>query len=188
MLKYIALFAALPLAAAAQDGPFSAGSEASSWNLAWEQPARFEAEVVDLLCEVAGDCANECGSGRQMGLVRAVDGALTYPNKNNQPIFTGAPADLAPFCGMSVEVDGLMIEDEYVGATNIYQVQRIRAVGSEEWTAANTWTDAWAAANPDAAAMEGRWYRNDPRIVAILEQSGYLGTGESHEEAWEVTR
>ena len=47
-----AALAALP--AAAQD--FSAGSQASSWDLLGEQPARFEAEVVDVLCQLAGDC------------------------------------------------------------------------------------------------------------------------------------
>lgn len=188
MLKYIALFAALPGAALAQDGAFSAGSEARSWNLAWEQPARFEATVVDMLCEVAGECANECAAGRQLGLLRAADGVLTYPNKNNQAIFTGAAVDLAPFCGMQVEVDGLLIEDEYIGATNIYQVQMIRVIGDEAWTTADGWTGAWAEDYPDAAARDGRWYRNDPRITALLEASGYLGTGETWREAWDATR
>lgn len=188
MLKYISLFALLPCAAFAQDGPFSEGSEARSWNLAWEEPARFEATVVDMLCEVAGDCANECSTGRQLGLLRATDGVLTYPNKNNQGIFTGAAVDLAPFCGMEVEVDGLMIEDDYIGATNVYLVQMIRNVGDTEWTTAGGWTDAWEQQYPEAAAMDGRWYRNDPRILALLEANGYLGTGESWQEAWEVTR
>lgn len=188
MLKYIALFAVLPVAAFAQDGPFSTGSEARSWNLAWEETARFEATVVDMLCEVAGDCANECASGRQLGLLRSADGVLTYPNKNDQGIFTGAAVDLAPFCGLEVEVDGLMIEDEYVGATNVYLVQMIRTLGDEEWTAANGWTDAWAEVFPDAAAQDGRWYRNDPRVMALMEDGGYLGTQETWQEAWEITR
>lgn len=182
----VLLLAASP--ATAQDGPFSEGSQAQSWNLAWEQPARFEATVVDMLCEVAGNCANACGEGRQLGLLRAADGVLTYPNKNNQGIFTGAAVDLAPFCGMAVEVDGLMIEDDYIGATNIYQVQMIRTIGTEDWTTAAGWTEAWAVQFPEAAAMEGRWYRNDPRITALLEQDGYLGTGETHAEAFEATR
>lgn len=184
----LALAAVAPAPAAAQEGPFSAGSEARSWNLAWEQPARFEATVVDMLCEVAGDCDNACASGRQLGLLRAADGVLTYPNKNNQGIFTGAAVDLAPFCQMQVEVDGLMIEDDYIGATNIYQVQRIRLLSDAEWTTANGWTDAWAEANPEAAAQDGRWYRNDPRVMALIEANGYLGTGETWQEAWEATR
>ncbi len=188
MWKYLISLALLATPATAQEGPFSEGSEARSWNLAWEEPARFEATVVDMLCEVAGDCANECATGRQLGLLRAADGVLTYPNKNNQGIFTGAAVDLEPYCGMEVEVDGLMIEDEYVGATNVYLVQRIRAAGEEEWVTANRWTDAWEVQFPEAAAEEGRWYRNDPRVLAEIEGEGYLGTGESWQEAWEITR
>jgi hypothetical protein len=187
MWKYLIPAALLALPAAAQEGPFSAGSEARSWNLGFEEPARFEATVVDLLCEVAGDCANACAEGRQLGLLRSADGALTFPNKNGQPAFTGAAVELHPFCGELVEVDGLMIEDEYVGATNIYLVQRIRRVGEEEWTTANSWTDAWAAANPETEG-EGPWFRRDPRVLALIEAGGYLGTGESHAEAFEATR
>lgn len=187
MLKYIAFLAALPGMALAQDGPFSAGSEARSWNLAWEEAARFEATVVDMLCEIAGDCANECGTGRQLGLLRSADGVLTYPNKNNQPAFTGAAVELGPYCGELVEVDGLMIEDEYIGATNVYLVQRIRRAGEDDWTTANAWTAQWAEANPDAVG-EGPWFRRDPRVRALIEAGGYLGTGETHAEAYEATR
>ena len=84
-MKQIALIGALamtPITAAAQD--FSEGSEARSWNLWAEQPARFEATVVDILCELTGDCPNNCGDGnRQLGLVRAVDDVLVFPNKNS---------------------------------------------------------------------------------------------------------
>ena len=108
----LALTLATPLAA--QD--FSENSEASSWNLAFETPARFEAEVVDVLCHLTGDCPEDCGGGaRQLGLLRSADGVLVFPNKNGQPLFTGAARELAPFCGQTVEVDGLMIEDDYVG-------------------------------------------------------------------------
>lgn len=188
MWKYLIPLAVLAAPVSAQEGPFSAGSEARSWNLAWEEPARFEATVVDMLCEVAGDCDNACASGRQMGLLRAADGVLTYPNKNNQGIFTGAAVDLAPFCQMEVEVDGLMIEDDFLGATNVYLVQRVRLLTDAEWTTTDGWTDAWAVQFPEAAALEGRWYRNDPRIVDLINANGYLGTGETWQEAWELTR
>lgn len=183
----IALTLAIGGPLAAQEGPFSEGSEARSWNLAWEEPARFEAEVVDMLCEIAGDCDNACTAGRQLGLLRVSDGALTYPNKNGQPAFTGAAVELLPFCGEMVEVDGLMIEDDYVGATNIYLVQQIRRIGDEDWTRGNAWTRAWAEANPDAAG-DGPWFRRDPRVQAAIAADGYLGTGETWEEAWEATR
>ncbi|MEL7205406.1 MAG: hypothetical protein AAGL19_14595, partial [Pseudomonadota bacterium] len=59
MRKLIALLALVATPVAAQD--FSANSEARPWNLVAEVPARFEATVVDLLCELAGDCPANCG-------------------------------------------------------------------------------------------------------------------------------
>ncbi len=74
------------------------------------------------------------------------------------------------------------------GATNVYQLQMVRALGDADWTTAGDWTAAWEVQFPEAATLEGRWYRNDPRIVALLAENGYLGTGENHAEAFEVTR
>ena len=102
-----ALTAALTLAAAplaAQD--FSAGSEAQSWNLYAEVPALFDATVVDIMCDLTGDCPADCGGGeRQLGLKRSADGAMVLAMKNNQPAFTGAVVDLLPYCGQDVTVD-----------------------------------------------------------------------------------
>lgn len=160
---------------AAQD--FSEGSEAKTWNLYAEQPARFEAKVVDILCELTGDCAENCGDGRrQLGLLRSADNALVFPNKNSQPAFTGAVVELLPFCGKQVEVDGLLIEDPDVGAANIYLVQKIREVGTEEWTKANRWTKEWAEAHPEAEG-KGPWFRRDPRVKAEIAEHGYFGLG-----------
>jgi len=141
----------------------------------------------DMLWEVAGGCDNSWSDGRKLGLLRAADGVLVYPNKNSQPIFTGAAVDLLPYCGMEVEVDGLLIEDPEIGATNIYLVQMIRALDEPEFVATNAWVDTWEAANPEAAGP-GRWYRRHPGILAILADRGYLGNGMSWEEAWEITR
>ena len=184
-----ALALAVPSLAAAQDHDFSATSEARSWNLAFEVPARFEATVVDLLCEVAGDCANQCADGRQLGLLRSLDGELVYPNKNGQPNFAGASLELRPYCGQMVEVDGLMIEDEYVGAHNVYLVQRILPEGASEWVRANSFSTVWAENNPDHGGS-GPWFRRDPRVLALLQADGrgYLGIGLSQEDAWDATR
>ncbi len=181
MKKFIALIAALVASpAVAQD--FSEGSEARSWNLYAEQPARFEARVIDILCEVTGNCAENCGNGtRQIGLVRAVDNVLVYPNKNSQTSFNGATADLLPFCGKDVEVDGLLIEDPDLGATNVYLVQKIRVVGDEEWQKTNKWTKDWAAKHPEAKG-KGPWFRRDPRVLAEIAEEGYFGLGLDRED------
>jgi hypothetical protein len=169
----IAALAALP--ASAED--FSVGSTAKSWNLYSEVPALFEAKVVDITCEITGDCPADCGAGaRQLGLLRAADGVLVYPNKNAQPLFTGAAQELLPYCGQQVEVDGLMLDDAEIGANNLYLVQKIRAVGAAEWVAAKQWTKDWEAANPEAAG-EGPWFKRDPRVLAEIATNGYFGLG-----------
>ncbi|SEK70649.1 hypothetical protein SAMN05443999_102102 [Roseovarius azorensis] len=172
--------AGMALPAMAQD--FSEGSEAKPWNLYAEQPARFEARVVDILCELTGDCPADCGGGvRQLGLLRGVDDVLVYPNKNAQAAFTGAVVELLPFCGRQVEVDGLLIEDPDLGAVNIYLVQKVRAVGDAEWTAANRWTKEWAKTNPEADG-KGPWFRRDPRVNAEIAAHGYTGIGVEEEK------
>ena len=188
MIRTLTLALLLAAPAAAQDDfdpyAFEEGSQAEPWNLYGEVPARFEARVVDILCELSGDCPEDCGGGeRQLGLLRAADGALTFPNKNAQPLFTGAAVELGPFCGRDVEVDGLLIEDPDLGARNVYLVQRIRAQGEEEWTEATRWTDMWAERNPDLVGG-GPWYRRDPRVNAMIERGGHLGLGPEAEEAF----
>ncbi|HEU0221956.1 MAG TPA: hypothetical protein VFR34_07070, partial [Paracoccaceae bacterium] len=161
--------------AAAQD--FSAGSEAAEWGLLGEEKARFEAQVVDILCELAGDCPAECGGGaRQPGLLRS-DGMLVLPLKNLQPLFSGAATDLAPYCGKAVEVDGLLVGDPDQTQVKFYQIQKIREMASEEWQGTDRFTGAWAEANPDLAAKSGEWFRHDPRVKARIEAEGWFGLG-----------
>lgn len=186
MKHLIAILALAATPAVAQD--FSEGSNAKSWNLYAEVPATFEAKVVDLLCTVAGDCANECADGRQLGLLRSADDVLVYPNKNAQSSFNGAAYDLHAYCGKTVDVDGLLLEDEDIpGATNIYLVQTIKEAGAADWTKANQMTKIWAKKHPEAKG-KGPWFRRDPRVLAAIEKDGYLGLGLSHEEAFEITR
>ena len=174
MKHLIACLALIASPLAAQD--FSEGSEARSWNLYAEVPAKFDAEVVDVLCTLTGDCPDDCGAGkRQLGLVRAADGALILPLKNSQPAFTGAAVDLAPFCRQTVTVDGLMLDDPDLGARNVYLVQTIQAAGTDR-IKANQWTKDWARNNPDAPG-KGPWFRRDPRINEIIATDGYLGLG-----------
>lgn len=162
---------------------FSAASEARSWNLYAEKPALFEARVVDIICELSGNCPEDCGAGdRQLGLVRSADNVLVLANKNNQAAFTGAVVDLLPYCGQTVTVDGLLIDDPEIGAQNVYLVQRVKTEGGE-WAKANQFTKVWAAENPDAKG-KGPWFRRDPRIQAEIEREGYLGLGLEIDEAF----
>ena len=178
-LSFTLALIASPLAA--QD--YSEGSTARSWNLYAEVPARFEAKVVDVLCELTGDCAANCGDGaRQLALVRTDDDVMVFPLKNSQAAFTGAAEELLPFCNQTIEVDGLMIEDDYFPVQNIYLVQSIRH-GDADWIKANTWTKKWSAANPEAAG-KGPWFRRDLRIKEVIEREGYLGLGQETDDAY----
>ncbi|MEP4198586.1 MAG: hypothetical protein ABJL99_23435 [Aliishimia sp.] len=171
-------FAALTLLAAplaAQD--FSEGSTARPWNLYGEIPATFEAKVVDVTCELTGNCVEECGGGtRQMGLLRSVDNVLVLAMKNAQANFMGAARDLALYCNQTVQVDGLMIEDEDLNAKNVYLIQKIKPAGSEEWIKTNKASKLWAKDFPEAKG-KGAWFRRDPRVKAIIAEEGYLGLG-----------
>lgn len=165
---------ALPAAGMAQD--FSAGSAAQSWGLTGERPARFEARVTDAVCALTGDCPADCGAGlRQMVLIRQADGVMVLAMKNIQPIFTGATVDLAPYCGQTVTVDGLLVGDAaQTRGGQLMQVQIVAPAGGEP-ARTDRWLDDWRQANPDAA--EGEWFRNDPRITERIAREGYLGLG-----------
>ncbi len=178
-MKILVTLGAIALAstASAQDYRFEEGSNARSWNLFAESNATFSGTVVDLTCEVTGDCVDNCGDGaRQLGILRASDGVLVNVQKNAQQVFTGGARDLLPFCGQEVDVDGLLLTDEDLGAVNMYLVQFVRPTGSEDWTEANQWQVGWQADNPDWAG-DGRWYRRDQDIRAQLDSTGYFGLG-----------
>lgn len=149
-------------------------SQAKAWGLSEEVLSAFSAEVVDIACEIAGDCPANCGDGnRQLGLVDT-SGKLLTVAKNAQAQFNGAVVDLLPYCGKQVDVDGLLTGH---GGVQLFQVQFVRETGSEEWTSAKTWTQAWKAANPEVADGKGPWFRRDPRVVSRIEREGYLGLG-----------
>ncbi len=180
-LSFLAAFALLSAPASAQD--FSANSEAKSWNLYAEVPARFEAKVVDIMCELAGDCPSDCGSGtRQLGLIRTSDNVMVLAMKNSQAAFSGAAVDLAPYCQQTVELDGLLIDDPDLSVSNIYLVQRVKTADGE-WAKANQFTKKWSVANPEAKG-KGPWFRRDPRIKDAIASKGYLGLGLETDEAF----
>ena len=172
-LGFLLGFIAFP--ALAQD--FSEGSNAKSWNLYAEQPATFEAKVVDVLCQLTGDCPKDCGAGkRQIGLLRTADDVFVLAMKNRQAAFSGAAADLAPYCGQTVQVDGLLLDDPELNARNLYLVQSIRPAGADDWVKANQFTKVWAKEHPEAKG-KGPWFRRDPRVNEVIAREGYLGLG-----------
>jgi hypothetical protein len=146
---------------------------ADEWGIAHEQPARWEAKVVDLLCEVAGDCPADCGAGRrQLGLLLD-DGRLVPAFKNYDP-FAGAATDLAGFCGKRVIVDGLFIDDPQLP---MFAVQFKRLAPDGEWDRGDAFVRTWAARNNVAADSDAasEWFRNDETIKAVIARDGVYG-------------
>ncbi|MEE9314778.1 MAG: hypothetical protein V3V02_09020 [Rhizobiaceae bacterium] len=169
--------AALSLVSLATAADFSAGSKAKKWNLYGEEKATFSGKVVDVLCELSGDCPANCGDGnRNLGVVRASDNRLVLVLKNRQSAFNGATEDLLPYCNKKVDVDGLLIGEDEVVKAKFYMVQFIRVVGTEKWNKASLWTKRWAEKNP-AAKGKGPWFRRDPRVKKQLAKSGHFGLG-----------
>ncbi|MEP3274789.1 MAG: hypothetical protein ABJN26_00660 [Stappiaceae bacterium] len=163
---------------------YSAGSQAKEWGLTEEEKALFSGKVVDILCELSGDCPDSCGNGlRQLGIVREADNQLITVLKNSQAAFNGAADDLLPYCNKAVEVDGLLIGDLEEVTAKYYMVQFIRNQGDADWNKTNLWTKEWARKNPGHEG-KGPWFRRDPRVAAQIEARGHFGLGHDADQKY----
>lgn len=145
----------------------SAAQAADEWGIEHEQKARFEAKVVDVLCELTGDCPANCGDGtRQLGLLKD-DGTLIPAVKNVDP-FAGTVHDLLPFCGQRITVDGLLVEDPDM---TVFALQ-FKKPADGDWARANWFTRDWGQAHGGNA---NQWFRNDPSVRALIEEQGVFG-------------
>lgn len=159
-----------------------AARAAESWGLPGEEKARFEAKVVDVLCELTGDCPDNCGGGkRQLGLLTG-EGRLVLALKN-MTAFTGAADELIDFCGKEVVADGLFATNR--GYT-IFALHFVREAPDGKWRRANRFLPKWAEANglsPEDKKVK-QWFRHDPRIKTVLEADGILGLGPEADKAY----
>lgn len=145
---------------------------AEEWGLEGEKIARFPAKVVDIACELTGDCPKNCGDGkRQLGLIDE-QGKLHLVIKNKD-IFAGAVNDLLPFCGQRITVDGLLIANKHMPMFQI-QFKRPAPEGKEpgKWSGATWFTRDWAKKH----GKDGeQWFRHDPRVAAEVSKNSALG-------------
>jgi hypothetical protein len=155
---------------------------AESWGLPGEETVRFEAKVVDVLCELSGDCPADCGAGkRQLGLVND-DGKLILPLKNQVP-FAGSTDELIDFCAKRVVADGLMVTNK--GYT-FMALQFVREAPDGPWRRANRFQNKWAERNGVASDSDAanQWFYNDPRIKDLISRQGKLGLGPKADEVY----
>ncbi|WP_424946055.1 hypothetical protein [Candidatus Spongiihabitans sp.] len=145
---------------------------AKSWGISNEVKAKFTGTVVDIACQLTGDCPDNCGAGsKQLGLQTNDQGLILVAK--NLTLYTGAAEELYGFCGQEIEVDGLFTENRNV---RFFQVQNMRTVGGK-WAKATRFHNAWAEKNGTKPRKAKRWYRKDARIKTIIERDGYLGLG-----------
>jgi len=159
---------------------------AKSWGVTGEEIARFDAKVVDIMCELTGDCPENCGGGkRQLGLIDG-DGKLILVGKNQSP-FSGAVVELLPFCGKQITADGIYTENRGV---RFFAVQFVREGADGEWRGATRFVKDWAERNGFAAdsAEAKQWFRNDPNVIRIIERDGLLGLGKDADEEFLKSR
>ena len=155
---------------------------AEEWGLPEEEVVRFDAKVVDILCELTGDCPANCGAGkRQLGLLTG-EGKLVMPIKNTT-LFSGTAAELIDFCGKQVTADGLFTTNR---GYKVFALQFVKEAPDGKWRRANRFLPKWAAANGFEAGSEEakQWFRHDPRVKDILAQDGVLGLGPDADEAY----
>ena len=142
---------------------------AEEWGIDGEKKARFEAKVVDVLCELTGDCPADCGSGkRQLGLLRD-DGTLVLAVKNFD-IFAGAADDLKGFCGKRIVADGLLINNPKIP---LFALQYKKLAPDGKWSRANQFGKDWSKAN--GGKKSGQWFKNDARIKKAIAEKGVFG-------------
>lgn len=145
--------------------PFAGAAEL--WGLEHEKIATFRAEVVDLLCAVAGSCPADCGGGRrQLGLLTP-DGTLRAAVKASSD-FAGPVLDLRPWCGRTITVDGLLVENPRM---TMMFVQRLRERDDQDWVTTDGFLNAFAARH----GSSDDWVRRDPQVKAIIAEGGVFG-------------
>ncbi len=163
MKTIVSLFAALAIFAAAN------ARAAEEWGIEGEKIARIEAKVVDIACELTGDCPADCGAGkRQLGLLKD-DGTLLLVAKNSD-IFAGAANDLKGFCGKRIIADGLLITTLRMP---LFALQFKRLAPDGEWSRANWFIRDWSKAN---AGKDGdEWFRHDENVLNEIKTNGVFG-------------
>ena len=140
---------------------------ADAWGIEHEKVVEITGRVVDIACTLKGDCPPDCGAGkRQLGLVTP-EGKLRAVVKG--PVdFAGPVRDLIAFCGRSVQVDGLLVENP---AITIVQIQNIREKPDQPWAKATSFEKDWQAKNGKAE----EWFRADRLVKQVIGADGVYG-------------
>lgn len=152
--------------------------EVQKWGISGAEVGELSGEVVDVLCEVSGNCADQCGAGtRQLG-IKTEQGMVLIAKDLN--LYTGAAEELWPLCNQPLVVNGQFTESLN---TRFFQIQNVRKPDGP-WMRTTKFLETWAAANGESLAVAKDWYRHDKRVNTIIEKDGRLGLGQEADKAY----
>jgi len=138
-----------------------------------ENQAQVTGKVVDIICELAHECAPNCGNGKLQLGIKTADNKLYFASKSHV-IFAGSTNDLAAYCGKTVMTDGLTTTA--YGSTLLY-IQRFKTSETGDWIDATGFRRDWAKAHgvsPDSKTAK-EWYKNDKVVLDAIALHGKLG-------------
>ena len=144
--------------------------EVANWPITNAEKSELTGEVVSVLCELGGNCDDTCGGGSQQLAIKTPELGTVLVSKNINN-YSGAQDELSPFCGQTINVNGLFTE--HLGI-RFFQVHNLRTPGGE-WQRANRYLQAWAARSGKTPV--NRWYNQDERVKEIIKRDGRLGLG-----------
>jgi hypothetical protein len=146
--------------------------EIESWPITAAEKSQFSGKVVNIQCELGGNCAEQCGQGTQQLAVKSNKTGTVLIAKNLSN-YSGAADELWRFCDQQVELNGLFTEHRGV---RFFQIQNVRAKGGE-WQRANQFLSDWAERGGKTPLQAQNWHEHDDRVKAIIERDGRLGLG-----------
>lgn len=146
--------------------------EVAAWPVTKAEESALSGTVVDVLCELNGNCAENCGEGKRQLAIKTESQGTVLVSKNLTN-YSGAADELWPFCGELVEVNGLFTDHKGV---RFFQAQNIREPGGQ-WKQTTNYLQAWSNRSGQSQSLAEDWQYHDPRVKAIIERDGRLGLG-----------
>lgn len=146
--------------------------EVASWPVTNANESMLTGTVVDVLCELNGNCVDNCGNGRRQLAIKTEDSRTVLVSKNLND-YAGAADDLSLFCDQVVDVNGLFTEHKGV---RFFQVQNIKPPGGQ-WQKATRFLQVWSERTGKPLSQASNWQDNDDRVQEIIKRDGVLGLG-----------
>jgi len=153
--------------------------EVSAWPISNAEERALSGTVVDVLCELNGNCTDSCGDGKRQLALKTEEAGIILVSKNLTN-YTGAADELSPYCDQVVDVNGLFTEHRGV---RFFQVQNIKPSGGQ-WQRATRYLQTWSERSGKPASQASSWQDNDERVKEIIERDGVLGLGKEADQEY----